>query len=164
MDTENRPPVEGTKVRGMYHVRITDPDGTIKGDSGWHENVVVNDGFLKFLVDTLGAISGSMQLGYMALGTGTEPGAAHTTLDGEVVKRAAVTASSTVAGSKTLRLLATFASVDSFVGATVTLKNIGLFCSQYSSNSSNLFAGNTYATSTCATNQAVNCTYDVIFS
>lgn len=152
--------MDGMKVRGMYHVQIADPDGSIVGDSGWHENVVVNDGFLNFLVKTLGALAGSVQVNYMALGTGTEPNATHNSLDGEVVKRAGVTAATTT-GSKTVRFTATFASVDSFVTDTRTLKNIGLY---YSSNQSSLFAGNTYATSTCATNQAVNCTYDVIFS
>lgn len=158
---------QGLKVKGMYRIQITEPDadGNVKivGDSGWQNNTVVNLGFNQYLVSTLGAIAGSKQIGYIALGEGTEPGAAATSLESEVQKRASVTAA-TSSGSKTVRFTATFASVDSFVNATKTLKNIALVNNQNSSDAHTIFAGNTYATSTCATNQAVNVTYDVVFS
>jgi hypothetical protein len=41
------------------------------------------------------------------------------------------------------------------------ISNIGLF---NSSSTGTLFAGNTYASSSCASNQAVNITYDITFS
>jgi len=44
---------EGLKVRGMFRVQITDPDGSVFGDSGWHENLVTNDGFNQYLVSLL---------------------------------------------------------------------------------------------------------------
>jgi hypothetical protein len=152
--------MQGVKIKGFYRVHITDPDGAIVGDSGWVRNQVTNLGFNQFLVSALGSIAGSKYVSHLALGTGTVPGAAATALDGEVTSRQAVTAA-TSATSKTLRLTGTFSSADNFVGATVTLQNIGLF---NSASGGTLFAGNTYATSTCATNQNVNCTYDIIFS
>lgn len=152
--------MQAVKIKGFYRVHITDPDGKIVGDSGWKKNQVTNLGFNQFLVSALGSIAGSKYVSHLALGTGTVPGAAATSLDGEVTSRQAVTAA-TSNTSKTLRLTGTFSSADSFVGATVTLQNIGLF---NSASGGTLFAGNTYATSTCATNQNVNCTYDIVFS
>lgn len=154
--------MEATKVgiRGFYRVQITNPDGSLHGDSGWHENQVTNDGFNNYLAKLLGAIAGSSQIGYMALGTGTVPGAAATTLDGEQSARTAVTAASSNT-SKAVRFTATFASAGSFVTATKSLQNIGLFATN---SGGTLFAGNTYATSACVTNQNVNCTYDISFS
>ena len=45
----------------------------------------------------------------------------------------------------------------------MSLKNIGLFNTS-AATTGTVFAGNTYATSTCATNQNVNITYDIDFS
>lgn len=142
---------EGIKVKGCYRIQITE-DGEIVGDSGWLNNQVVNLGFNQYLVSTLGAIAGSKQISHMALGSGGAPAAADATLAGEVEVRAAVTAA-TSSSSKTLRLTATFASSDSFVTNTQNISNVGLF---NTSASGTLFAGNTYASSSCATNQNVN--------
>ncbi len=146
-------------VRGFYRIQITKND-KIVGESGWLENQVVNLGFNHYLVSTLGAIAGSKQITHMALGTGSQPGAAGTSLEGEQSVRTTVTAA-TSSGSKTLRLTATFGSSDSFVTATKNISNVGIF---NTSAAGTLFAGNTYASSACATNQNVNATYDIIFS
>ena len=146
-------------IRGFYRVQI-DEDGEIVGDSGWHENQVTELGFNKYLVSALGSIAGSLYVSHMALGTGSIPGAAATTLEGEVASRAAVTAA-TSSSSKTLRLTATFASSDAFVTASSNIANIALVNSVANGT---IFAGNTYASSTVATNQNVNATYDVVFS
>lgn len=154
---------DGIKIKGMFRVRITeDRDGKphIIGDSGFNQNLVTNLGFNQYLVSALGSISGSKFISHMAVGTGSAPGAADTTLDGEQSKRQAVTAA-TSSASKTLRLTATFNSSDSFVTATKNLSNLGLF---NSSSGGTLFAGNTFASSQCATNQNLNATYDIIFS
>ncbi len=151
--------MEGIKVKGAFRINITE-DGEIKGDSGWMGNAVVNLGFNHYLVSTLGAVAGSKQISHAGLGTGTQPGAAATSLEGETDKRTTVTAATTT-GSKTLRLTATFGSSDSFVTATRNISNIGLF---NTSAGGTVFAGNTYASSSCATNQDVNATYDIIFS
>ena len=146
-------------IRGFYRVQIAE-DGEIVGDSGWHENQVTNLGFNQYLVSALGSIAGSLYVSHMALGTGSIPGAAATTLEGEVSSRAAVTAA-TSASSKTLRLTATFSSADNFVTAAKNIANIALVNSVADGT---IFAGNTYASSTVATNQNVNATYDVVFS
>jgi hypothetical protein len=146
-------------LRGFFHVQIEE-NGEIVGDSGIMENQVTNDGFLNYLVKLLGAIAGSSQIGYVALGTGTAPGAADTSLQGEVEVRAAVTAA-TSSSSKTLRFTATFASENSFVTDTQNIANMGLFAL---SAGGVLFAGNTFASSSCATNQNVQATYDLVFS
>ncbi len=148
------------KVRGFFRLHLVDPDGTIVGDSGWRKNIVTNDGFNEYLVSALGGIAGSKQVSHVALGTGSVPASNATSLSGEVQVRAAVTAA-TSSTSKTVRFTATFASSMSFVTATVNLSNIGLF---NSASGGTLFAGNTFASSSCATNQAVNVTYDVTFS
>jgi len=157
--------MEKTAVRGMYRLQIVDPDGTIAGDSGWHENQVVNLGFNQYLALSLCGNAGSKKVTHVALGTGTEPGAAATSLDGELTEvssRAAVT-TATSSTSKRARFTGTFASASSFVSTTMTLRNIGLFNTS-TRTTGTIFAGNTYATSTCASNQAVNVTYDIDFS
>ena len=155
----------GIKMRGFYRLQITDPDGSIVGDSGWHENQIVNLGVNDYLCQLLGGMAGSKVITHAALGTGTAPGAAATALNGELDQtssRAAVTAA-TSSSSMKARFTATFASGNSFVSTTMTLANIGLF-NQSNVTAGTLFAGNTYATSTCAVNQNVNVTYDIDFS
>jgi hypothetical protein len=160
IDREEKKMKDGLKVKGMYRVQIQESDGQIVGDSGWHRNVVTDLGFNLYLVKALGSLAGSLYVSQMALGTGAAPATNDTTLAGEVSKRAAVTAA-TSATSKTLRLTATFNSSDSFVTATKNIANIGLF---NSTAAGSIFAGNTFASSSCATNQSVNCTYDVTFA
>ena len=153
-------PAEHNKIRGFYNIEIVDPDGTVVGRSGWHENLVVNDGFNDFLAKTLGGISGSKQVTHMALGTGGAPAASDTTLAGEQSARAAVTAA-TSSNSKAVVFTATFNSAASFVTATKNLSNVGLF---NSSAAGALFAGNTFTSSSVATNQSVNATYQINFA
>lgn len=150
---------DGLKVKGFFRVQLTE-DGRIIGDSGWKKNQVTNLGFNQYLVSALGAIAGSKQVSHMALGSGGAPAASATTLGGEVEKRASVT-SATSSSSKTVRFTATFSSADSFVTDTQNISNVGLF---NSSSTGTLFAGNTYASSSVATNQNVNATYDIIFA
>jgi hypothetical protein len=153
---------DSVKLRGFFRLQIEDPDGTIAGDSGWCRNTVTNDGKLQYLVRAMASSAGSKYPGYAALGEGSEPGAADTSLESEVVGtqgsqiRDAVAAESS--GSTALRCTGTFASGDSFVTATENISNIGLF---HSSTGGTIFAGNTYASSSCATNQNVNYTYDI---
>lgn len=156
---------EKAGVRGCFRIKIVNADGKFAGDSGWYENQVVDLGFNQYLVSGLGGIGGSKQITHMVLGTGSQPGAAHTSLEGELDEtnsRSAVTAA-TSSGSKTLRLTATFASSSSFVSATMNISNIALYNTS-TATVGTLFAGNTFASSSCATNQAVNATYDIIFS
>lgn len=150
---------DAIKVRGFYRVQIQNSDESLAGDSGWLENAITNAGFRYYLSYLLGAIAGSIQVSHMALGTGGVPNATDTSLAGEVVKRAAVTAASS--GSTSVQFTATFASADSFVTSTQNISNIGLI---NSSNNGTLFSGNTFNSSSCATNQTVNATYRITFS
>lgn len=154
-----KPVQDGLTVKGFFRVQITE-NGKVVGDSGWKKNQVTNDGFDQYLAKALGAISGSKQVSHMALGTGGAPAASATSLGGEVSKRAAVTAASS-SSSKTVRFTATFDSAVSFLTGASNISNVGLF---NSSSSGTLFAGNTYTSSSCATNQNVNATYDITFA
>lgn len=145
-------------VKGAFRLNIAEGD-KIVGDSGWVQNQITNEGF-RALTRLLGAISGSSQISHLGLGTGGAPAAADTTLGGEVVKRAAVTAA-TSSTSKALQLTGTFSSSNSFVTSTQNISNIGAF---FSSSGGTLFGGNTFASSSCATNQDVNVTYVFSFS
>lgn len=148
-------------IKGFSRVQIEE-NGEIVGDSGWcGPNTVTNLGFQHYLVELLGGTTGSLQVGYLALGTGAAPAAADTTLAGELEKRQAITHS--VVSSKTAQFTGTFASGNSFVTATANISNIGLFALS-SKAAGSIFAGNTYASSSCATNQNVNTTYQIRFS
>ena len=155
---------DGLQVHGFFRVHIENPDGKIVGDSGWHENQIVNLGFNQYLVSSLGAIAGSKQVTHASLGTGSQPGATDTSLEGELVGtgvvRAALTCATTT-GSKTLDCRATFSSANSFTTGTSNISNIGLFNTE---SAGTLFCGNTFASSSCATNQNVNITYQIVFS
>lgn len=161
---KRKPPQdEGIRVKGMFRVQIREDDGTVVGDTGDTPNVITNLGYQNYLCALLGGTTGSNQVGFLALGTGTLAGAADTGLSGEIsggTKRQAVTVavSST---SKSVLFTGTFSSGNSFLASTSSISNIGLFAS---SAAGTLFAGNTYASSTCATNQNVNASYSITFS
>jgi len=149
---------DGIHIRGFFRIQIEDEEFGIVGDSGWRENQITNDGFLNIVKQLGTSLTGSKH-SHLALGTGGAPASNATTLTGEVVKRAALTAASN--GSTALQMTATFASADSFVTATANLSNIGVFGT---SSGGTLLSGNTYASSSCATNQNVNCTYSWTFA
>ena len=152
------------KIHGFSRVRITEKDGKIVGDSGWNgPNTIVNLGFLDYLVHTLGASAGSKQVGFVALGTGGTTGAADTTLAGEIsasTQRRAVTYANVA--STTAQFTATFSTATAFLSGASNISNIGLY--NASSSNATLFAANTFASSSCATNQNVNVTYQIRFS
>lgn len=150
------------KVKGTYRLQLEE-DGKIVGDSGWITNAVTNVGFNDYMCKLLGAETGSKQVSHVALGSGGAPNVTATALPSEVLeasKRVAVT-KATSSTSKTIRFTATFQSSDDFISTTYNLSNIGLY---NSATDGSLFAGNTYTSSACATNQNVNVTYDVTFA
>jgi len=155
------------KIKGFSRVMIRNSDGIIAGDSGWTgPNTVTNLGKRQYLCMALGSEVGSKYVHYVSLGEGSEPAAAGTTLESEcsgtdnVPLRKAVTAASN--GSTAERFTATLGSSDSFVTATENIANIGLF--DATTTDATIFAGNTFASSSCATNQDVNVTYDITFT
>ncbi len=150
------------QAKGFFHLQIEE-DGKIVGDSGWQENQVTNLGFLNYLVKLIGASAGSVQIGFVALGTGGTVAAAGTTLPGEIMsstERLAVTFGNVA--STTAQFTATFASTNSFISAEADISNIGLYAATTTNDT--LFAGNTYASSSLGTNQNVNVTYQIRFS
>jgi len=155
--------LEHIKIEGFSRVQIEE-DGQIVGDSGWTgPNQITNLGYLNYLVKLLGGDAGSKFVQYVALGTGTAPGAAAVTLDGEIMastQRKSVTFASN--GSTTAEFTATFASSDAFLTVAADLSNIGLFFTTTTNDT--LMAGNTYTSSSCDTNQNVNVTYQIRFS
>lgn len=151
-------PHDGVRVRGFFRVQINDNKHGIVGDSGWRQNVITNLGFLN-IVNLLGTSLTGSKHSHLALGTGGVPATNATTLPGEVVVRAALTAASN--GSTSLQMTATFASAASFVTDTKNISNIGVFGT---SSAGTMFSGNTYASSSCATNQSVNATYTWTFA
>jgi len=159
--TEQESVTSGVKIRGFSQVQIVNEDGSIAGDSGVVENTITNAGKRYYLAAMLGKYAGSSGIGYAALGTGTAANATHTTQDGELGEgvRDAVTAASN--GSTAVRFTGTFASADSFVTADRNISNIGLWATD---TGGSVFSVAAYASSSCATNQAVNYTYDVTFT
>lgn len=157
---------DGVKVRGFFRVQLTEDGKGVVGDSGWRENAVTNDGVQNYLLQWMAAGTGGLQVQYAALGTGTQPAATDTTLNGEIFhkstnattnSRAAV--SSSLIASHTAQFTAGFASANSFVTAATNISNIGLYNSYLTSLANptgcTLLAGNTFTSSSCATNQSV---------
>lgn len=151
---------EAVKVRGFFQIQIVNPDGSIAGDSGRRKNTVVNDGYQDYLCRLIAAQANSKQISHVALGTGTAVNATHQTLNGEVGSRTTMSVSISNT-SKTVRFTATFPAGWHNSAAAHNISNIGLF---NTSSGGTIFAGNTYASSACASNQAVNCTYDIVFT
>ena len=156
--------MDGIKMRGFFRVAIEE-NGKVVGDSGFVENLITNDGIELFMARTFGAQAGSLQVGFVTLGTGAVPASNATALPGETLaasKRVAPTYAFTQRaasdGTATVQFTATFASSDSFLSAAANLNNIGLanLISQ-----GTIMAGNTFASSSCNTNQNVNVTYQI---
>ena len=153
---------DGINIKGFFRVNIEE-DGKIVGDSGWCENVVTDLGYSYYLTALLGADAASLQIGFLALGTGGEPATNAVTLPGEIsgsTKRTAITFANVA--STTAQFTATFGSAQSFLAGDSTLDNVGLYALTTTDNQ--LFAGNTYTGSSCGTNQNVNVTYQIRFS
>ncbi len=146
---------DGIKLQGFFRVQVTEDGKGVIGDSGWQKNQVTNLGIQQYIVNWLTSGAGK-SVTYMALGTGGAPASTDTTLSGELTHstsgRAAV--SSSIVASGTAQFTGAFASANSFVTATANISNIGLFNTSTTAVGT-LFAGNTFASSSCATNQSV---------
>jgi hypothetical protein len=151
------------RLRGFFRLQITE-EGKIVGDSGWKENQVTNLGIQDYLVNPLMGASGK-NVSHMALGTGAAPASDATSLSGEITHatNSRKTVSTSVVSSRTAQFTAAFNSADSFVTTTINISNIGLFHTSTTA-AGTIFAGNTYASSSLATNQNVNATYQIRFS
>lgn len=153
---------QAIKVRGFFRLNVVNEDGTIAGDTGWTENQIVNNGYQQFLMYLLAGSAGSIRPSHAAIGTGTIPASAATALAGELTETGGRCALTTgTSGSKTVNYTFTLAS--GVVAAASTINNVGLF-SGSTQGGGTLMAGNTYATSSLATNQAINGTYAISFA
>lgn len=151
---------DGMKIEGFFRVQLSEDGKGVVGDSGWCKNQITNDGIKQYIVDWLTSGAGK-SVTHMALGTGGAPASNDTSLTGEVQARAAV--SSSIVASGTAQFTAAFASSNNFVTATQNISNIGLFNTS-TAGVGTIFAGNTFASSSCATNQSVNATYQIRFA
>lgn len=152
-------------LRGFFRVQIAD-NGKVAGDSGWVENTVTDLGINQYLVNWLLGDTGSgKSVGYMALGTGGTMATNVTALAGELgdtsAGRAAV--STSLVASKTAQFTAAFNSANSFITGSHNISNVGLFDASVTA-AGTMFAGNTFASSSVATNQSVQVTYQIRIS
>lgn len=149
-------------TKGFYRLNVINPDGSIAGDTGWKENQIVNNGYQQFLMYLLAGSAGSIRPSHAALGTGTIPASSATSLAGELTESGGRCALTTgTSGSKTVNYTFTLAS--GVIAAASTINNVALFSGSTTAGGT-LMAGNTYATSALATNQAVNGTYAISFA
>lgn len=156
---------DGMSVRGFFRVQLTEEGKGVVGDSGWQENQVTDLGIRQYVVDWLTSGAGK-SVTHMALGTGAAPASNATSLSGEVTGSAGAgrqAVSSSIVASGTAQFTGAFASANSFVTATANISNIGLFNTS-TVGGGTIFAGNTFASSSCATNQSVNATYQIRFA
>lgn len=170
---KKKQPNEALKVKGMFRVQI-DEDGRVVGDTGWKKNTITNLGFMQYLVFSLGSMSGSKYVSHIAIANDASTAgiaATATSLSTELDKRTTVTASTLSTSSyKTLRFTGSFMSslnTNATSGwitgtnSTRTIQSVGLF---NTSSGGTLFAGNTFSSSTIASNQSLYFTYDIQFA
>ena len=152
---------DSVQMRGFFRLKLghTDKDGktVIDGDSGWRENEVTNLGFQNYVINLIGGLAGSKQVGMILIGTGGVPNVTHTSLSGETKRQ---TCGNAAVASKTMRATAQIASGD-HPGGTPNISNIGLL--EDTASNGTLFCGNTYASSTWNTNQGLSATYELRF-
>jgi hypothetical protein len=153
---------EDIRAKGFFRLNVVNQDGSVAGDTGWRKNQIVNNGFQNFLMYLLAGSAGSLRPSHAALGTGTVPASNATSLAGELTEASGRVALTTgTSGSKTVQY--TFTLNSGVIAAASTIQNVGLFSGSTQAGGT-MMAGNTYATSSLATNQAVNGTYQIQFA
>jgi hypothetical protein len=162
------PPQALIGMGGMYRVKIVNPDGTVAGDSGWAKNVITDVGLSDYIMKKFLSAAGSLTPAYFALGSGNTSLATNaTSLPGQIAgsqmvalgANSALTTRAASSDAGTTQYLATFSS--NIFGASTTIGIAGLHAT---STPGTVMCGGTFASSTVATNQAVNCTYQILFS
>ena len=156
-------PNDKSYVKGFTHVQILQ-NGDVVGDSGWHENLITNNGYLMYLTGLLGNSGTSKQVSRAVIGSGSTPVAADTALPGEFSQagysRTSVTYA--ISATKTAQFTMSWGSVSSHFTVSTTLGNLGLINSTASAGS--LMCGVGFATSQLNTNQDVQATYEIRFA
>ena len=154
---------------GRFRVAIVDPDGKVRGDSGWKKNVLTNIGVNDGILGRFMGLTGSQGANYFALGTGQASiGVTATGITGQCAGGTMVAVTTATSGrtassdGATARYTATFTS--GAFGNSTTVGQAGLHFTTSGGSSTALICAATFASSTVATNQAINCSYDLIFS
>jgi len=166
---KSKEPKTGMAIEGFYRVNIVDPDGTIKGDSGWKHNIIPTAGLTNYISYLFAGSAGSSRVGFMQLGSLVSSLATNDTiLAGEYNKSLMAslgatqyTARTVATNADTVRFLATFVSGSIISATNQTIGCIGLYAATTSTNS--VFCGGSFTASTLGSNQAINCSYSVLF-
>jgi len=153
-------------LKGMYRINLVNPDGEIAGDTGWRENLITGSGITAYLTFVFQQSASSRIITSAAIGSLTStfsdlavmtihPGSYATSLMTSLVRTSVTRTGS--AGAETARFTASWAS-----GATpgTAIANVALFGNPVTGS---VFCIGTYASSSVATNQAINLTYDICF-
>jgi hypothetical protein len=146
------------RVKGFFRTQIVDRAGRIIGDSGWKQNTMTNNGLNNACAGAAIGASGSYQVGYMAIGKGTDAIIAAAT-DLTSRENSFVTVSPSTVATGTARCTASFDG--SANSATITIGEIGLF---KTNSAGSLVAGNIFTTSQMTTDQTLNATYELRFA
>jgi hypothetical protein len=157
-------------IGGRFRVNIVNPDGSIAGDSGWKKNVLTNVGVNDAILGRfMGLAASTQKIGYFALGrgqasitVGTDSMASQCAGGTMVAVTTAASLRTASSDGATARYTANFTS-NAFAAST-TVGQAGLHFTTSGASSTALICAATFASSTVATNQAINCSYDVIFS
>lgn len=160
-------PSSGIVLDGFYRVNIVE-DGKVKGDSGWVHNLIPNAGLTGYITYKFASSAGSSWISYMHLGSSQSALASSASiLPGEYNKASAASIASTQVTTRasstsgdTVRFLATFVSNSLFTD-TATVACIGLY---NTTGANSIFCGGSFASSTLGSAQAINCTYDIVFT
>lgn len=158
------------KIRGMYRVKISDPDGVEVGDSGWRKNVVTSTGLYQIFELIADASPSAGQIGIITLAEGssvvwsdddlTSPVAVDSPRSTYVSQATSLSLGASNDWS-TMAFTGTFSSGWNAGAGAVTLRSIGLYDSSGPGNQL-LYAGSTFSSSAVATNQEVQVTYNIL--
>lgn len=149
-------------LAGFFRINITDPDGTIRGDSGWKKNYITNHGLEYYIVGNIFRLANSYSLGSMGLASSS-----HIQSDNYSV-------SSFAHSFGTWKTVSTLTSSRSVSSGTYTMRCTAEWTSNILPNSSTIAAAAlaqasnsaimcqaSFASSTVSSNQAVQVTYDI---
>lgn len=150
-------------VRGFVRGAIQDPDGTVHMGQ-WHENIITNLGFSKYIVANVGRTADStMMCSYMALASGSSAYATDTTNLASEILGARASITPTVSSSKTLQMVGSWASNIVSPSNSVPIAAVGIFhTSQTGAGSAGSLVS--FTQSTLSSTQTFSLSYNWIFA
>jgi hypothetical protein len=150
-----------TSFGGFFRLQVVEEKSgkkRIVGDSGWKKNMITNAGAQQYIVEKM--TGGGSLVSSARLGSGGTVASTLTAIPNEIADTDnSFAVAGAVSASRTLRFTGSLASN---VLASTTIGNVGLYAVS-TTGAGTMFAGNTFNSSTLATNQAVNLTYDIQF-